>query len=86
MINMTDDYRSKYDEMINTAATMTNQDERRKIYEDIQLQAQQDAVVLWAYQGMDSMYFQEWMKGYYCNPAYSQHAYTRVYALSKERP
>jgi peptide/nickel transport system substrate-binding protein len=86
VINMTDEYKKKYDELIIKGATTTDQAERAKIYQEIQLDAEEDAVVIWMYQVLDSVYLQEWIKGYYYNPAYFQDSYTWVYALSKEAP
>jgi peptide/nickel transport system substrate-binding protein len=86
VINMTDDYKKKYDELIIKGATLTDQEERRKIYEQIQLDAQEDAVVIWMYQNLNMVPLQSWIKGFYSNPAYFQDAWTWVYALSKEAP
>ena len=56
---------------------------RAKAYEEIQLAAQTDAVVVWMYQVLEGMFFQEWVHGYYYNPAYQQPSYGWLYALSK---
>ena len=58
----------------------------RAVYEEIQLEAQEDAVDIWMYQALDSVHLQDWIKGYYYNPAYCQAAYTWIYALSKVAP
>jgi len=66
---MTDDYAKKYDEWILKAATLTDQEERRKVYEQIQLAAQEEAVVIWMYQRINMIPVQSWIKGLYYNPA-----------------
>jgi peptide/nickel transport system substrate-binding protein len=86
VINMTDDYKQKYDALIIEAATLADQDARAEIYKDIQLQAQEDAVVIWMYQQLERVHLQEWIKNYFYNPAYFNEAYTWIYALSKEAP
>ena len=86
VINMTDEYKKKYDELIIKGATTTDPEARRKIYEEIQLAAQEDAVVIWMYQQLDMHPFQKWIKGFYYNPAYNQPAWSWIYALSKEAP
>jgi len=86
VINMTDDFKKKYDDLIVKGAQTTDPAERTKIYQDIQLQAQQDAVVIWMYQALDMHPFQKWIKGFYFNPAYSAPEYSWIYALSKEAP
>ena len=86
IINMTDEYKQKYDELILKGASLTDPAERRKIYEEIQLDAQEDAPVIWMYQVLDMHPFQKWIKGFYYNPAYQNPAYAWIYALSKEAP
>jgi peptide/nickel transport system substrate-binding protein len=84
VINMTDDYKQKYDKWILEGIKETDPEKRRAIYEQIQLAAQEDAVVIWMYQRINMAPLQLWMKGFYYNPAYSQEAYSWIYALSKE--
>jgi peptide/nickel transport system substrate-binding protein len=86
VINMTDDLKQKYDELIIKGAATTDQEERKAIYEEIQLASQEDAPVIWMYQQNDMHPFQEWIKGWYFNPAYAQPEYSWVYALTKEAP
>jgi peptide/nickel transport system substrate-binding protein len=86
VINLTEEYAKKYDEWILSAATLTDQEERRKIYEQIQLASQEDAVVIWMYQSTWMVPMQLWMKDFYYNGAYSQPEYSWVYALAKEAP
>jgi peptide/nickel transport system substrate-binding protein len=86
VINMTKDYADKYDALILQGVTATDPAERTKIYEDIQLQAEEDAIVIWMYQVVDRYHFQKWIQGFYFNPAYSAAWYSWVYALSKVAP
>jgi peptide/nickel transport system substrate-binding protein len=86
VINMTEEYAAKYDDLIIRGAQASDPAEREAIYQDIQLQAQEDAPVIWMYQQADMHPFQEWIKGWYFNPAYSQPEYSWIYALSKEAP
>jgi peptide/nickel transport system substrate-binding protein len=86
VINMTDEYKQKYDELILQGVAETDQEARRAIYEQIQLESQKDAVVIWMYQPNWMDPFQEWIKGYYYNPAYFQNPYTWIYTFSKVAP
>jgi peptide/nickel transport system substrate-binding protein len=86
VINMTEEYAAKYDDLIIRGAQATDPAEREAIYQEIQLAAQEDAPVIWMYQLLDMHPFQEWIKGWYFNPAYSQPEYSWIYALSKEAP
>ena len=86
VINMTDDYKAKYDQWIFDGIRETDPEKRRLIYEQIQLAAQEDAVVIWMYQRINMAPLQLWMKGFYYNPAYSQEAYSWIYGLAKEAP
>ena len=83
---MTDDFKKKYDDLILAGVRETDPAKRKPIYEQIQLEAQKDAVVIWMYQNNDMMTFQTWIKGYYHNSAYFQNPYTWLYALSKVAP
>jgi peptide/nickel transport system substrate-binding protein len=83
VINMTEEYAAKYDALIEEAASLTTVEERRPVYEEIQLASQEDAVVIWMYQAVGRVHFQRWIKGFYFNPAYYQAPYTFIYALSK---
>jgi ABC-type transport system substrate-binding protein len=80
---MTEEYAAKYDALIEEAASLTTAEERRPVYEEIQLAAQEDAVNVWMYQGVGRVHLQRWIKGFYFNPAYFQAPYTYIYALSK---
>ena len=86
VINMTPEYAQKYDELIAKGVATTDTEERRKIYEDIQLKAQEDAVVIWMYQALGRIHFQEWIQGFYYNPAYPAADHSWIYALSKVAP
>jgi len=83
VINMTEEYATKYDTLIGEAASLTTAEERRPIYEEIQLAAQEDAVVIWMYQGVGRVHLQRWVQDFYYNPAYSAADHSYVYALSK---
>jgi peptide/nickel transport system substrate-binding protein len=85
VINMTPEYAEKYDALVEEGAALTDPEARRAVYEDIQLQAQEDAVVIWMYQGVGRMHLQRWIQGMYYNPAYSA-VYSYVYAQSKVAP
>jgi peptide/nickel transport system substrate-binding protein len=86
VINMPEDIASQYDALIEQAASIADPEVRRPIYEEIQLKSQEEAVVIWMYQGVGRVHLQPWMKGFYYNPAYSAASYSWVYALSKDAP
>jgi peptide/nickel transport system substrate-binding protein len=82
VVNMAPELAAEFDAMIEEAASYTTAEERRPVYEAIQLKAQEDAVMIWLYQGVGRVHFQRWVKGWYSNPAYSG-IYSYVYAMSK---
>jgi peptide/nickel transport system substrate-binding protein len=86
IVNMPEDKAAEFDALIVKGATLTTPEERRPVYEELQLKAQEEAVNIWMYQQLDRWHFQTWIKGYYNNPAYNQPPYTWIYALSKEKP
>jgi len=86
VINMPEEKAAEFDELIETGASLTTVEERRPIYEQIQLKSQEDAVVIWMYQTVGRVHFQEWIGDWYYNPAYSGAQYSYTYALSKEAP
>ena len=86
VINMPEEKAAEFDALIEEAAALTTVEERRPIYEEIQLKAQEDAVVIWMYQAVGRTHLQPWIKGFYYNPAYSSANHSYVYALSKEAP
>ncbi len=86
VINMPEEIAAEYDALIEQAASLTSAEERRPVYEQIQLKAQEDAVVIWLYQVVGRVHLQDWIKDYYFNPAYTGDAYSYIYALSKEAP
>jgi len=83
VINMPEDKAAEFDALIEEAAALTTVEERRPIYEEIQLKAQEDAVVIWMYQPIGRSHLQRWIHGFFFNPAYTQYEYAYVYALSK---
>jgi peptide/nickel transport system substrate-binding protein len=86
VINMPDEIAAEYDALIEEGAKLTTVEERRPIYEELQLKAEEDAVNIWMFQAVGRIHFQEWIKGWYFNPAYSGAQYSYTYALSKEAP
>ena len=86
VINMTEQLAAEFDDLIQQAASSADPEVRRPIYEEIQLKAQEEAVVIWMYQAVGRQHFQPWIKGFFYNPAYNQANYSYVYALTKEAP
>ncbi len=86
IVNMTDDYKKKYDDIIIKGATTNGVEARTPIYEEIQKMAQEDAVDIWLYQAMEGYPFQSWIQGFYFNPAYGNPEYGWIYSLSKVAP
>jgi peptide/nickel transport system substrate-binding protein len=86
VINLPDEMAAEFDSMIEEAASYTAVEDRRPIYEEIQLKSEEEAVVIWMYQPVGRYHLQEWIKGFYFNPAYSGKTYSYIYALSKETP
>ncbi len=84
VINMPEEKAAEFDALIEEAASYTTVEQRRPIYEEIQLKSQEDAVVIWMYQPVGRYHLQESIKGFYFNPAYQQKTYSYIYALSKE--
>jgi peptide/nickel transport system substrate-binding protein len=83
IVNMTPDEAAAFDALILEGASLTDPEERRPVYEEIQLKAQEDAVNIWMYQAVGRVHFQEWIHDFYYNPGYSSAENTWVYALSK---
>jgi peptide/nickel transport system substrate-binding protein len=81
--DMPEELAVEYDALIERAASLVTLEERRPLYEQLQLKAQQDAVAIWLLQPLGYRHLQTWIKGFYYNPAM---AYDYVYALSKEAP
>ena len=86
IVNMPEEMAAEFDAMIVEAATLTAPEDRRPVYEAMQLRAQEEGVNIWEYQVLGRFHFQPWIKGFYYNPAYTQPPYTWIYALSKEAP
>jgi ABC-type transport system substrate-binding protein len=75
----------QFDGKIADGASLSDLEQRRPIYEEIQHMAQENVVNVWLYQQLERYHFQEWVKGFYYNPGYTQ-PYAWIYALSKEAP
>jgi peptide/nickel transport system substrate-binding protein len=86
VVNMPEEMAAEFDALIVKGATLTTVEERRPVYEELQLKAQEECVNIWEYQQLDRYHFQPWIKGFYYNPAYGQPPYSWIYALSKEAP
>jgi peptide/nickel transport system substrate-binding protein len=86
VVNMPPEKAAEYDAMIVEGTMYTTVDERRPVYEALQMKAQEEAVNIWLYQQYERYHFQKWIKGFYYNPAYSNPAYSWIYGLSKEAP
>jgi peptide/nickel transport system substrate-binding protein len=86
VVNMPEEKAAEFDALIVQGATYTTVEDRRPVYEELQLKAQEDAVNIWEYQVLARYHLQPWIKGFYFNPAYMQPPYTWIYALSKEAP
>lgn len=83
IVNMPDEMKAVYDALILEGAAINDPEERGRFYQELQLKTQEDAVNIWLYQALDRLHFQEWINGVYYNPAYSNSAYSWVYAMSK---
>ena len=86
IVNMPADLAAQFDAKIKDGIAVTTVEERKPIYEELQLMAQEEAVNIWLYQVLERYHFQEWIKGWYYNPAYPSPESTWIYALSKEAP
>ncbi len=86
VVNMPEEKAAEFDALVVQGATYTTVEERRPVYEELQLKAQEDGVNIWEYQRLGRYHLQPWIKGFYFNPAYGQPPYTWIYALSKEAP
>ncbi len=83
VINMKPDLAAEFDALVEEGAALTDPEERRAVYETIQLRAQEEATSIWLYQPVGRAHFQRWIHDYYYNPAYSNTTYSYIYALSK---
>jgi peptide/nickel transport system substrate-binding protein len=86
IVNMPEDIATQFDDLITQGASLTDPAQRAPIYEEIQKKAEDEAVNIWMYQVLDRYHFQEWIKGFYFNPAYPQPPYSWIYALEKVAP
>ena len=77
---------AEFDAMINEAASLTTVEERRPIYEALQLKAQEEVVMLFGYQETARFHYQRWIDGWYFNAALSSPQYAYIYAMSKVAP
>ena len=77
---------AEFDAMINEAASLTTVEERRPIYEALQLKAQEEAVMIFGYQETQRYHYQRWIDGWYFNAALSSPQYAYIYAMTKEAP
>ncbi len=84
IVRMPEEMAAEFDALIVEGAVLTTVEERRPVYEELQLKAQEEGVNTWMYQVLGRYHFQPWIKGFYYNPAYGQPPYTWIYALSKE--
>jgi peptide/nickel transport system substrate-binding protein len=83
VVNMEETLAAEFDAMIEEAATLTTAEERRVVYEAIQLKAQEDAPLIWLYQPVGRQHLQRWVKDWYFNPAYSNALWSYIYAWEK---
>ncbi|MEJ2264292.1 MAG: ABC transporter substrate-binding protein [Anaerolineales bacterium] len=86
IVNMPEEIASEFDALIAEGASLSTVEERTPIYEEIQLKAEEEAVNIWMYQLLERYHFQEWIDGFYFNPAYGSPSYNWIYALSKQAP
>jgi peptide/nickel transport system substrate-binding protein len=86
IVNMPAETAQLFDDLIVKGASLTTVEERKPVYEELQLMAQEYAVNIWEYQVLERDHFQSWIKGFYFNPAYGQAPYTFIYALEKVAP
>ena len=83
VINMKPELAAEFDALVEEGAALTDAEERRVVYETIQLRAQEEATSIWLYQPVGRAHFQRWIGDYYYNPAYPNTTYSYIYALSK---
>ena len=83
IVNMEEGLAAEFDALVEEGAALTDTEERRAVYEEIQLKAQEDAPMIWLYQPVARRHLQRWINGYYYNPAYPNATYSYIYALSK---
>jgi peptide/nickel transport system substrate-binding protein len=77
---------AEFDALIDQAAALTTVEERRPIYEEIQLKAQEEAAILWGYQVIERMHYQDWIDVQYWNPGLPSGEYAYIYAMDKVEP
>jgi len=84
--NIQDPLKSELDALIDEAASYSDPELRRPIYEEIQTIAQEEAVMIWLYQTVGRTHLSPYMQGWYNNAAYSSTVLSYVYALDKVAP
>jgi peptide/nickel transport system substrate-binding protein len=77
---------SQIDSLIALGTSSIDPEVRRPTYEKLQTLATDEAINVWMYQQLDGIYFQNWMHGFYYNPAYGNPEYGWIYSLSKVAP
>jgi peptide/nickel transport system substrate-binding protein len=86
VVNLPEELAAEFDAMIEEAASYTDADIRRPIYEAMQLKAQEEAVSIWMYNPLVRYHFSPWIQDWYFNPAYGAATYSYVYSLDKVGP
>jgi peptide/nickel transport system substrate-binding protein len=84
--NIQDPLKSEFDAMVNEAASYTDPEQRRPIYEELQLMAQTEAAYIWLIQPTGRTHLSPWIQGWYFNSAYSSTSFSYLYALAKVGP
>jgi peptide/nickel transport system substrate-binding protein len=84
--NIQEPLKSTFDSMIEEAASYTDPEVRRPIYEELQLLAQEEAPMIWLYQPVGRTHLSPFIHGWYYNAAYSATSFSYIYALSKVAP
>ena len=86
VINIAPELQAKFDELILKGAATIGTENRTPIYEEIQKMAQENAVNIWMYQGNGGIHFQEWISGFFYNPAYGNPEMAEFYYYTKTAP
>ena len=84
--NIQEPLSSTFDSMIEEAASFVDPEQRRPIYEEIQLMAQEEAPMIWLYQSVGRTHLSPYISGWYFNAAYSAASFSYIYALDKVAP
>ncbi len=86
IINMPPEVAAEYDRLILEGVALTDEAARKTLYEGIQQKTADDAVNIWMYQFLEGFHYQNWMHGFYFNPAYGNPEYGWIYSMSKVAP